>query len=73
MKFSVDYFFSKCDITRRKLQIWSDLLKRLPMETPDSLFSFITFREFLRKILSICQQKQKLTIFFKEAVTTDHL
>ena len=32
MKFSIKYFFSKCDQIRRKLQIWSHLVKKSLME-----------------------------------------
>ena len=32
IKFSMKYFFSKCDQIRRKLQIWSYLLKKFFME-----------------------------------------
>ena len=32
MKFSIKDFFSKCDQIRRKLQIWSHLLKKFLME-----------------------------------------
>ena len=32
MKFSIKDFFSKCDQIRRKLQIWSHLLKKSLME-----------------------------------------
>ena len=32
MKFSIKNFFSKCDQIRRKLQIWSHLLKKFLME-----------------------------------------
>ena len=32
VKFSIKDFFSKCDKTRRKLQIWSHLLKKSLME-----------------------------------------
>ena len=32
MKFSIKDFFSKCDQIRRKLQIWSYLLKKPLME-----------------------------------------
>ena len=32
MKFSIKDFFSKCDEIRRKLQIWSHLLKESLME-----------------------------------------
>ena len=32
MKFSIKDFFSKCNQTRRKLRIWSHLLKKSLME-----------------------------------------
>ena len=32
MKFSIEDFFSKCDQIRRKLRIWSHLLKKPVME-----------------------------------------
>ena len=32
LKFSIKYFFSKCDQIRRELRIWSHLLKRSIME-----------------------------------------
>ena len=32
MKFAIKYFFSKCDQIRRKLQIWSHLLKKSLMD-----------------------------------------
>ena len=32
MKFSITYFFSKCDQIRRKLRIWSHLLKKSVIE-----------------------------------------
>ena len=32
MKFSIKDFFSKCDLIRRKMLIWSHLLKRSLME-----------------------------------------
>ena len=32
MKFSIEDFFSKCDQTRRKLWMWSHLLKKSLME-----------------------------------------
>ena len=32
MRFSIKDFFSKCDQTRRKLRIWSHLLKKSLME-----------------------------------------
>ena len=32
MKFSIKYFFSKCDQIRRRLRIWSHLLKKFLIE-----------------------------------------
>ena len=32
MKFSIEDFFSKCDQIRRKLRIWSHLLKKFLIE-----------------------------------------
>ena len=32
MKFSIKYLFSTCDQIRRKLRVWSHLLKKLLME-----------------------------------------
>ena len=32
MKFSIKYFFSKCDQIRRKLRIWSHLLEKSLMD-----------------------------------------
>ena len=37
MKFSIKDFFSKCDQIRRKLRIWSHLLKKFLMENFISL------------------------------------
>ena len=42
MKFSVKDFFSKCDQIRRKLRIWSHLLKKSLME--NFIFSAVSFR-----------------------------
>ena len=39
MKFSVKYFFSKCDQIRKKLQIWSHSLKKSLMDNFISLCS----------------------------------
>ena len=33
MKFSIKYFFSKCDQIRSFLWVWSNLLKKFLMET----------------------------------------
>ena len=41
MKFSIKDFFSKCDQIRRKLQIWSHLLKKSLME----IFIFCAVRK----------------------------
>ena len=47
MKFSVKDFFSKCDQIRRKLQIWSHLLKK------SLLKNFIFVQWFLLDLLKI--------------------
>ena len=47
MKFSSTDFFSKCDQVRRKLQIWSHLLKKSVME---NFFFVHCFRKTLEKI-----------------------
>ena len=41
MKFSLEDFFSKCDQVRRKLRIWSHLLKKFLME--NFIFSAVYF------------------------------
>ena len=43
LKFSIKYFFNKCDQIRRKLRIWSHLLKKSLME------SFIFCAVYLKK------------------------
>ena len=43
MKFSINDFFSKSDQIRRKLRIWSDLLKKSLMEN----FIFVQYRIFI--------------------------
>ena len=42
MKFSINHFFSKCDQIRRKLRIWSHLLKRSLME--NFVFSAVIYQ-----------------------------
>ena len=43
MKFLITDFFSKCDLIRRKLQIWSHLLKKSLME--NFIFCALTVEE----------------------------
>ena len=43
MKFLIADFFSKCDLIRRKLQIWSHLLKKSLME--NFIFCALTVEE----------------------------
>ena len=43
MKFSIKDFFRKCDQIRRKLRIWSNLLKKTLNEKVDFLCSDGTF------------------------------
>ena len=48
MKFSIKDFFSKCDQIRRKLQIWSHLLKKSLME------NFIFCVVMISTIINVC-------------------
>ena len=50
MKFSIKDFFSKCDQIRRKLRIWSHLLKKSLME--NFIFMQCEFPRFLKYNLS---------------------
>ena len=56
MKFSVKNFFSKCDQIRKKLRIWSHLLKKSLMEN----FIFCAVTSMKRLIML---QKMTLTVF----------
>ena len=48
MKFSIMDFFSKCDQIRKKLQIWSHLLKKFLMEK----FSFCEVKVVIGRFLN---------------------
>ena len=54
MKFSIKDFFSKCDQIRRKLRIWSQLLKKSLME--NFIFCAVVFAYLL------LDQNHKLSI-----------
>ena len=63
MKFPIRDFFSKCDQIRRKLRIWSDLLKKSLMK--NFIFCVVRFRptacfchsvEVLRRLVEILAQ-----------------
>ena len=63
MKFSIKDFFSKCDQIRRKIRIWSHLLKNSLMEN----FSFLCS-------VSICFETKPMTTLsshFNRAQTID--
>ena len=51
IKFSIEYFFSECDQVRRKLHIWSHLLKKSLMQ------NFVFFCSDLYKIPGHFQDK----------------
>ena len=57
MKFSIKDFFSKCDQTRRKLRIWSHLLKKYLMENFIfyAMYIAIKDREHLQAAIVILQ------------------
>ena len=50
MKFSIKDFFSKCDQIRRKLRIWSHLLKKSLMENFIFCAVIKAMFEFIRKV-----------------------
>ena len=57
MKFSIKDFFSKCDKIRRKMQIWSHLLKKSLME------NFI-FVQCLLSVLKLrCERDSSLSFW----------
>ena len=49
MKFSIKGFFSKCDQIRRKLRIWSNLLRKFLME--NFIFCAVIYQIHLEKDL----------------------
>ena len=51
MKFSITYFFSKCYQIRRKLRIWSHLLKKSVMES----FIFCAVNS-IKPVLFLCEK-----------------
>ena len=51
MKFSIEDFFSKCDEIRRKLRIWSHLLKKSLME--NFIFCAVNLDLNLRKLIQL--------------------
>ena len=60
MKFPINDFFSKCDQFRRKLQIWSDLLKKLLMKN----FIFCVMPKAAQERLqTFCDSKKILTLY----------
>ena len=66
MKFSMKDFFSKCDQIRRKLRIWSHLLKKSLME--NFLFCAVTHRKF-RLLLAF----KRTVMQIEKALINDHL
>ena len=60
MKFPINDFFSKCDQIRRKLQIWSHLLKKLLMEN----FIFCVMPKMAQERLhKFCDSKKIMKIY----------
>ena len=58
MKLSIKDFFSKCDQIRRKLRIWSHLLKKSLME------NFISWKLLLCSLYSFSRKQLKTFMFF---------
>ena len=63
MKFSIKDFFSKCDQIRRKLRIWSHLLKKSLME--NFIFCVVYNNKF-----GIADSNQMIFIFCLETYFT---
>ena len=57
MKFSIKDFFSKCDQIRRKLRIWSHLLKKSLMR------NFIFCAVVYQKFINILKNAERLIVF----------
>ena len=57
MKFSIEDFFSKCDQIRKKLRIWSHLLKKFCMEN----FIFCEVWPIRRYIISVFRRLKNNT------------
>ena len=64
MKFSIKGFFSKCDQIRRKLRIWSYLLKKSLMKN----FIFCAVSTFLKISAQAFGDKDFLAIFLRSGV-----
>ena len=69
IKFSIKDFFSKCDQIRRKLRIWSHLLKKFLMENFVFLccvnIHVVTLYEWDFTILKLLNRKIKLSYIHK--------
>ena len=59
MKFSITDFFSKCDQVRRKLRIWSHLLKKSLMEN----FIFCAVNSFTSRVMINCGKNNSASLF----------
>ena len=78
MKFSMKYFFSKCDQIRGLLRIWSHLLKKSLMKNfifcATTFFTFITFNNFFKpESRSFMHFMELLNINQRVSVTPEHL
>ena len=64
MKFSIKDFFKKCDQIRRKLRIWSHLLKKTLMEKTGKSFQeiIVKFRGFVQRTKMYRVRKHKADI-----------
>ena len=59
MKFSITDFFSKCGQVRRKLRIWSHLLKKSLMEN----FIFCAVNSFTSRVMINCGKNNPASLF----------
>ena len=71
MKFSIMEFFSKCDQIRRKLQIWSHLLKRSLMENFVFCAVKIQYRTCRVNERQVCRQSKSVSLVYKACSPCD--
>ena len=71
MKFSIMEVFSKCDQIRRKLQIWSNLLKRSLMENFVFCAVKIQYRTCRVNERQVCRQSKSVSLVYKACSPCD--
>ena len=70
MKFSIKHFFSKCDQIRRKLRIWSHLLKKSLMKSLTNLYFLCSTTKY-RKIPKTWNVLMKMQFLYLSSLSSD--